>query len=160
MRSSGFSAIACKRSSPALRRMRWVISSAIDELLVDRQRPAMDLRFRERVEHLRQRHRALDRIREDLRGPAALVAREAAPVGLGVDLELRGPEDELDALSGPGVGAAEGGPLEAEEPVAGDDAGGALDDQIGHRRDWPQRGVVTFGADRDDFAVGAVDALA
>src|SRR3954470_22823516 len=99
MRSSGFSAIACKRSSPALRRMRWVISSAIDELLVDRQRPAMHLGLRERVEQLRQRDRALDRIWEPLRGRAALLAREPAPVGLGVDLELFGAENELDALA-------------------------------------------------------------
>src|SRR3954468_188134 len=133
--------------------MRWVISSAIDELLVDRQRPAMDLRFRERVEHLRQRHRALDRIREDLRGPAALVAREAAPVGLGVDLELARAQDQLDALAGPRVGDGVAAALEAEQPVAGDDARGALDDQIGHRRNWPERGMVALGADRDDFAV-------
>src|SRR3954468_17199042 len=146
MSSSGSSAIACKRSSLALRRMRWVISSAIDELLVDRQRPAMDLRFRERVEHLRQRHRPLNRIREDLRGPAALVAREPAPVGLGVDLELRGAQDELDALAGPGVRDGIAAALEAEEPVARDDSGGALDDQVRRQRNRPERGVVALGA--------------
>src|SRR4051812_38307981 len=114
MSSSGFSAIACNRSSPALRRMRWVISSAIDELLVDRQRPAVHLGLWERVEHLGQRHRPLDRVREDLRGPAALVAREPAPVGLGVDLKLGGPEDELDALPGPRVRDGVAAALKAE----------------------------------------------
>src|SRR3712207_3577519 len=104
--------------------MRWVISSAIDELLVDRQRPAMDLGLGERVEHLRQRHRALDRVRKDLCGPPPLVAGEPAAVDGGVDLELGGAENELDALAGLCVGDGVAAAFEAEEAVAGEDAGG------------------------------------
>src|SRR3954454_21818832 len=128
MSSSGFSAIACKRSSLALRWMRWVISSAIDELLVDRQRPAMDLGLRERAEHLRQRHRRLDRVRKHPCGAAALVARETAPVTGAVDLDLLGAEHELDALAGPRVEDAIAAALKAQQPVARDHPGGALDD--------------------------------
>src|SRR4051812_40579792 len=101
--------------------MRWVISSAIDELLVDRQRPAMDLGLGERVEHLRERHRPLDRVREHLRGAAALVAGEPAPVTGGIDLELGGAEDKLDALAWPRVRDGVAATLEAEEPIAGND---------------------------------------
>src|SRR3954471_16124930 len=160
MSSSGSSAIACNRSSLALRRMRWGISSAIDEPLVDRQRAAVDLGLWERVEHLRQRHRPLDRVRQDLRGPAALVACEPAPVEPGVGLDFLGAQDELDALAGPGVGDGVAAALEAEESVAGDHAGGALDDHVGRRRDRPERRVVALGAGGDAFAVGAVHALA
>jgi hypothetical protein len=42
--------------------MRWVISSAIDQVLIDRERAAVHLGLRERAEHLRERDRVLDRI--------------------------------------------------------------------------------------------------
>ena len=71
----------------------------------------------ERVEHVRQRDRPLDRVREDLRGPAALVAREPAPVGLGVDLKLAGAQDELDEA----------------EPSEGDPPGSRSDQKPGQR---------------------------
>src|SRR4051794_16677223 len=156
MSSSGFSAIACKRSSLALRWMRWVISSAIDELLVDRQGAAVHLGLWERVEYLRQRHRRLDRVGQHPRGAAALVAREPAPVTGAVDLDLLGAEHELDALAGPRVGDGVAAALKAQQPVARDHPGRALDDHIGNRRHRPERRAVALGAYRDDLAVGAV----
>src|SRR3954452_22135849 len=128
MRSSGFSAIACKRSSLALRWMRWVISSAIDELLVDRQGAAVHLGLWERVEYLRQRHRRLDRVGQHPRGAAALVAREPAPVTGGVDLDFLGAEHQLDAFAWARVANGVASALKAQQPVAGDDAGGSLED--------------------------------
>jgi hypothetical protein len=137
-----------------------VISSAIDEILVDRQRAAVHFGIRQRPQHPRQRHRVLDRVGKHASGAPALVAREPAPVLGRVDLDLLMAEDELDALAGPRGRDRVAAALEAEQAIASDDARRALDDQIGRGRQRAQRGAVAFGADRDEFAVRAMHAPA
>src|SRR4051812_13956902 len=116
MRSSGLAAIACSRSSAALRWIRWVISSAIDQVLVDGQRPAVHLGLRQRAEHSGQWRRVPDGVREHAGGAAALVARQPAAVDQRVGLDLAVAEDELDALAGPRVRDGVAAALEAEQP--------------------------------------------
>jgi hypothetical protein len=84
------------------------------------------------------------------------VPREPAAVEHGVDLELGGAEHELDPLAELGVRNAVAAALEAEQPVTRDNAGGAVDDEVGGRRQAHQRGAVTLGPDGDDLAMGAM----
>jgi len=115
---------------------------------------------RQRLEDLGQRHRVLDGVWEHQRGSATRVTREQTPVERRVDLELFGAEHELDPLGRLGVGDVVAAALEAEEPVARDRPRGALDDEVGGRRQPEQRRAIAFGPGGDDLAVGAVDALA
>ncbi|HEX8154115.1 MAG TPA: hypothetical protein VF698_13360 [Thermoanaerobaculia bacterium] len=87
-----------------------------------------------------------------------MVARQAAPVDRGVDLDLLVAEDKLDALARPGAGDRVAAPLEAEKPVARDGPSRALDDQIRRRRQRQQRGAVALSTDRHDLAVRAMHA--
>jgi hypothetical protein len=80
--------------------MRSVISSAIDRVLIDRQRPLVDLRIGERAQDLGERDGVLDRVGQHAVRAPALVARQPTPVQGGVDLDLTVAEDELDALAG------------------------------------------------------------
>src|SRR5947209_10647084 len=105
----------CSFSSFALRRIRALISSAIDQLLVDRQRAAVDLDLRDRIQHGGERHRVLDRVGQHQARAAALVPADPPAIEKGVDFELGGAEDELDPLAGPGAGDVVATALEAEE---------------------------------------------
>ena len=96
-------------------------------------------------EHLGERHRVLDRVGEHCAGRPRSWRASRRPSSSRVDLELLGAEHELDPLAGRGVRDVVAAALEAEEPVARDDAGGALDDQIGGRR---QRAAARRGRAR------------
>lgn len=71
-------------------------------------------------------------------------------------LELLRTEQQLHALARLGVGDRVAASLEAEQPITSDDAGGALDHEIGRGQQRSQRRMVTISAGRDDLAVGAV----
>src|SRR5215204_1974865 len=160
MRSSRFSASPSSLSSRALFRMRSVSISAIcHNLLVDRERAAVDLFFGQRPEHLGERHGVPDRVRQDPLGPAALVAGEDLAGAQGTNLHLPRAQNQLDLLAGAGLALRRHGvapALEGEEPVPGNGALRARDDQVGIGWRAEQRGAIPLGSCAHDLAVGAM----
>src|ERR1700689_3445796 len=117
----------CKRSSAALRRMRCVISSATDDhLLVCRERTAVNLDNGQRPEHLRERERWCLGVGSYPRWAPSLVSAHKRAGVDGADLDLVSSETQLDCVAGFRPGGEGAAPLEAEQPVACDLAGGAL----------------------------------
>jgi hypothetical protein len=129
----------------------------------------VDLRLRQRSEHLRERDGIPHRVRHDTFDSSAPVVSEAftktfaAPKR--VNLDLLSSQDELHAFTGlrPENGVAPA--LEGEEAVAGDGALGALDDQVrlGRQRQERravERRAVALGALEHRLAMGAMHPLA
>src|SRR4051812_35229102 len=85
--------------------MRSVNISATDGLLVERERSAVDLRLRQRSEHLRERDGIPHRVRHDTFDSSAPVVSEAftktfaAPKRVNLDL-LRSQDEQLHAFTG------------------------------------------------------------
>lgn len=78
---------------------------------------------------------------------AAFAAADPPAITHRVDFKLGGAEDELDPLPRPDARDVVAAALEAEEPVARDHAGGALDDQIVAGRQRQQRRAITLAAE-------------
>jgi hypothetical protein len=100
----------------------------------------------------------LGRIGCHLGGRPPVVTSQAAAVAETVSLQLLRAEQQLHALTRPRIRDCVAATLEAEKAITSDDTGGALNHEVGHRRQGSQCGTVTISADRDNLAVSAVHA--